>query len=431
MKLDNKGFALSSIVYSILILFILLIFCVLSILGSRKLLLDKTRNAVLEQLQQENNKLYKDSSGANVPELLDGMIPITYANNKWIVASLEDEWYNYGNKEWANAVVLKEGFSKNIGDDVKEDEIALWYVWIPRFKYTLFNTNGSSYKNCTSSTCPIINVEFEKGIKTTGTVSCIQDLDSTLNKTEICTDINGSITNNTSTYTHPAFTLGDKELTGFWIGKFETSGTASKITILPNKTPLTLSNKDDIVSEWFNLVKDLETRYNLNGDSHMIKNIEWGAVAYLKQSKYGLGKTDIVKNGVGKTGYGINNASTNYYSATEGMKASTTGNIYGVYDMAGGYYEFVMGTIDDVTIDKKYVDMYNSSNSNKLGDAIIETSKFYSDYSSSFTSNKMWYIRGTVYATISNYPGIFAYHTSTPNYDTLNANITTRAILTK
>ena len=33
-----------------------------------------------------------------------------------------------------------------------------------------------------------------------------------------------------------------------------------------------------------------------SADSHMMKNIEWGTVAYLKQSIYGLGITDIEIN---------------------------------------------------------------------------------------------------------------------------------------
>ena len=369
---------------------------------------------------------YKED-GVNAPELLDGMVPITYdeENSKWIVANLENEWYSYGNKKWANAVILSE--SANLADGiVDETDVALWYVWIPRFKYTLFNTNGTSYQNCTASTCPIINVEFEEGIKSTGTVSCIQDLESTLNKTEICSDVtNGELKDGTSTYTHPAFTLGDKELTGFWSGKFEISGTTSKINILPNKPPLS-NNVDNL----FNAVKNISFSYDINGDSHMIKNIEWGAVAYLKQSKYGLGKTDIVKNATAKTGYANSTNSTYYYSTTNGIKTSTTGTIYGVYDMAGGYYEYVMGTIESTSIDKKYVDLYNSSNINRLGDAIMETKDFYNNFYQNFSSTKTWYVRGAYYNTSASYTGIFAYHWSNSKLN-LSNYITTRAVLTK
>ncbi len=60
------------------------------------------------------------------------------------------------------------------------------------------NNNTYSYKKC---------------------VDAINQTDSEGNLiSEICTDsTNGSIINGTSTYTHPAFTFGDEELTGFWV----------------------------------------------------------------------------------------------------------------------------------------------------------------------------------------------------------------------
>ena len=54
LRLNNKGLAVSGIIYSILILFLILIFGILGILGSRKMILDKLKNDVLEQLNQSN-----------------------------------------------------------------------------------------------------------------------------------------------------------------------------------------------------------------------------------------------------------------------------------------------------------------------------------------------------------------------------------------
>ena len=54
MKLNNKGFAISSIIYLILVLVIILITITLSILGSRKLIIDKIKDEVL-------NNIYNDS----------------------------------------------------------------------------------------------------------------------------------------------------------------------------------------------------------------------------------------------------------------------------------------------------------------------------------------------------------------------------------
>ena len=82
------------------------------------------------------------------------------------------------------------------------------------------------------------------------------------------------------------------------------------------------------------------------------------------------------------------------YNTEEGKNASTTGNVYGVYDMAGGAWEYVAGYLSDVTpltnytllasADDKYKDKYVGTsdtdtvnyelNKNKYGDAMYETS---------------------------------------------------------
>lgn len=56
MKLNNKGFAISSMLYSILLLFLMLIVGVLAILGNRKVILDKVKNEIITDLTQ--NRAY-------------------------------------------------------------------------------------------------------------------------------------------------------------------------------------------------------------------------------------------------------------------------------------------------------------------------------------------------------------------------------------
>ena len=209
------------------------------------------------------------------------MIPIRYNGSNWVYADTTEEWYDYDSKEWANAVVLNNGVSKSTGDTITEDEIALWYVWIPRYKYQLFNANNGSVNE------QLINIEFESGTTTTGTVSCTDAISGSGTSSETCTNAT-----NGNWYTHPAFTFGDEELTGFWVGKFEVSGTIEQITIKPGVTSL----REQTISSYFTAIQNMSTTYSLNGDSHMIKNMEWGAVAYLKQSSYGLGTTDIQIN---------------------------------------------------------------------------------------------------------------------------------------
>ena len=347
MKLNNKGFAISTIIYSILVLFLMFLFGILAVLGNRKIVLDKLRTDVMNQLNSDIvNNDYIDSSGANKPLLLDNMIPIKYDGTNWIYADKTSEWYNYDNKQWANAVVLSGGVTKEVGNTISEDDIALWYVWVPRYKYTIFNGNNGSVEE------KLINISFERGIRTTGTVRCTDAISGiNTNNSEDCADnINGNIIDGTSTYTHPAFTFGSDELTGIWVGKFENSGSTSKITIKPNTSSL----RNKTVSEFFSSIRDIEGDYGIeNGNSHMMKNMEWGLVAYFKQSKYGLGTKDIWinNNNSYKTGCAGNSfnasssSSCNEYLTDNGVKASTTGNMYGVYDMSGGAYEYVMGNM--------------------------------------------------------------------------------------
>ncbi len=56
MRLNNKGFAISSMMYSILLLFLMLVLGVFAMLGSRKVILDKVKGEVITELTQ--NKTY-------------------------------------------------------------------------------------------------------------------------------------------------------------------------------------------------------------------------------------------------------------------------------------------------------------------------------------------------------------------------------------
>ena len=359
---------------------------------------------------------YTDNSGANKPELFNNMKPIKYENNKWIVANLYSKWYDYDAKEWANAVVLNSGVTKNVGDEVTEEDVALWYVWLPRYKYTIFNGNNGS------AAAQLINVTFESGTNRTGTVTCSDNADGS----ETCS----TITNGTSTYTHPAFKFGNTELTGFWVGKFEVSGSTSAITVKPNVTSL----RTETVSSFFTAIQNVKTAYGINNaDSHMMKNMEWGAVAYLKQSKYGLGTTDIAVND--NTSYYTGGGQSDAYKTK--VAQSTTGNIYGVYDMSGGAWEYVMGNMKNssnafyssnagftTAPDSKYYDSYkydllsNTTHARgKLGDATKETlatfgsgtGGWYSDYADFPNSIISWLIRGGIY-NIGTNAGVFSFY---------------------
>ena len=103
------------------------------------------------------------------------MIPITYDGNKWVKADKNGDysnWYDYGNQKWANAVMVTTAkrdtyMNADVGITIPENDILAYYVWIPRYKYKLFNATYAS-----GTTEQLIDVVFENGTSTTGTVTC-------------------------------------------------------------------------------------------------------------------------------------------------------------------------------------------------------------------------------------------------------------------
>ena len=106
--------------------------------------------------------------------------------------------------------------------------------------------------------------------------------------------------------------------------------------------------------------------YKRDLESHMMKNTEWGAVAYLQHSAYGSATSIRINNNSSYiTGYQANTEPTCGYTGTNedcnkycndgtcntaypnSVLASTTGNISGIYDMSGGTWEYVMGVMVD------------------------------------------------------------------------------------
>ena len=60
--MNKKGFAVSGIIYSILILFLILLFGILSIMGARKMILDKLKNEVMEELNGDEISIEQGES---------------------------------------------------------------------------------------------------------------------------------------------------------------------------------------------------------------------------------------------------------------------------------------------------------------------------------------------------------------------------------
>ena len=101
---------------------------------------------------------YIDNSIVVAPQISSGMTPVKYDENqsKWIKTEVTDsEWYNYGNKEWANVVLVGENGKDADGDQdvfnadgtLNEDSNYSMLVWIPRYAYKInsqYHQSGSS-----------------------------------------------------------------------------------------------------------------------------------------------------------------------------------------------------------------------------------------------------------------------------------------------
>ena len=307
-----------------------------------------------ELLEPGEPAIYKDASGANSPDLVEGLIPVYYRNGEWRKADLYKDWYDYDIQEWANAVTVKETGTKTrkeyqtaeAGTVIDMNDINTMWVWIPRYEY-MFTDLGEDYAGGTQEQPGEIKVNF-----ISGTSSKVSD------------ENNYKI--------HPAFTFGDKKLTGIWYGKFETSNQEEKSCFsadrdcdqdifTPEIKPGVTSWRNLKISTAFNVSRKMQTeKYAVYGfsnsenyDTHVSKAREWGSVAYLSQSKYGkygnsnydIDSKKVTKSNFHITGNGFNNADT--YETEEGQKASTTGNITGVYDMNGGAWEQVMTVYAD------------------------------------------------------------------------------------
>ena len=403
-------------------------------------------------------------------------------------------WYDYDSGKWANTVLVSDinrstYQNAKYGTEIAQSDILAYYVWIPRYKYKVWNISkqaGAESTYAYNAYTEGIDIKWENEKESTGRISCEYNynvdtanggIDLSTTTAETCTGSNGQY------YTHPAFTFGNDELRGFWISKYEisssnptaTNGGGNVTNLTVRSLPNVNSWRSISVSNINTVIQNMQTSSNIYGlntsrtntDSHMLTNYEWGAVAYLTNSKYGRcdydGCTEVTINncssyitGIGAGSVSDDESSTtcttaaNQYNGTYGKLASTTGNITGVYDMSGGAYEYTMGNISSVTTGytfypsssgfanswyttdtAKYVTTYaqdtvynnqKAYNRGRLGDATAEvvfstggSGGWYSDYASLPYAFYAWFYRGAGYAASSK-AGVF-YSTYRDGFD--------------
>ena len=358
------------------------------------------------------------------PVITGGLIPVTIANDGTVKkADLTTKWYSYAEKKWANAVMLTDTGKVEEDGTILEDSIESYFVWIPRYKYKLFDMGlytGLTSTSYNGENRKVIEIEFENKNTPASVGTTVGEYHS-----------------------HPAF--GAFDVNGLWVGKFETTGSTSNLTIKPGKQSL----RDISVKQIF----EISYNYKRENDSHMMKNTEWGAVAYLTLSEYGLKTEPNINNNSNRlTGYssvvtegngslagdnGTDASITKPYNTEVGYKASTTGNITGIYDTTGLLYEYVAAFVEGdsnytpfqsnpvSTYGDKYFDVYpadsglQSYNNRILGDATGEIGPFF--YSSgnyinnwffdcgSFITPGNWFIRSGEYS-YQNFAGILSFN---------------------
>ena len=311
-----------------------------------------------------------------------------------------NDWYEYkaiegeednNTSHWANA----------------KTENGSYFVWIPRYAYRITYYQSETDHTITgyydgngmwSAKDGAIKYALEEGIETVTN----EEGDKYIVHPAFGTKQGSTTEEKTQNIDNGGW--GDA-ISGFWFAKFEMGEETTTLEI--KSSPKGLSVRNKTIGEFYTLGRT--ATYGQTGDidtvapdeitqtsfmnSHMVKNSEWGAVAYLTHSKFGRNGKNITKNGSAyETGGG--REETAYLSNQD---QSTTGNAYGVYDMSGGAIEYVAAFSDSAyssehyfsdTTSKwtsntkltsnsnstKYATKYRSSEKN-FGDSIYEIGK--------------------------------------------------------
>jgi hypothetical protein len=354
-----------------------------------KLAYKVTDNVVPVVINQATCRSADPTSGCQV-DMDAAMIPIAYtgsvASAQWSKAdtTTPGSWYNYGAKQWANAVTVSSASlatyqAAPAGTVINEADVLAYYAYIPRYEYQVCRPNASDLvtgivaAGCPSdTTAPYdFSIKFQKPNQTTAYSG---------------TTVGGWAT-------HPAFTFGSTALAGIWVGKYETSSsdtisdtatataavTNGTVRIKPNQNGLNYQNVATEFATAQSFTNPAAPNYqglsSATTDTRLARDADWGAATYLATSSYGKGAANPVyinnclddvswTNYNKRTGWSGTAADASYtgdcvpgtndtgaYHTAVGQQASTTGNPTGLYDMSGGNAEYTMSNFNHVQAD--------------------------------------------------------------------------------
>jgi hypothetical protein len=389
-----------------------------------------------------------------VVDIDPNMIPVKYTGDntapEWQTTTTDNTgnaWYSYDttSKQWANAITVRSAnlapYKNTDGIVVNPSHVLGYWVYIPRYRYQVMRCNASD-PNITPRPFAI-RFENKNGVGYNTAIPA----------------------QNGDWATHPAFTLGETELNGVWIGKYETNST----TIRPNVSTAIMTG--NILSKW-NTAQSIQSSHNVSYDTRMARNADWGAMAYLASSEYGTGistsatepgASDSSNPGAADGGIRINSNSYRYttgcgpindagstttyvggvalggtcmsdgvdksYYTDLGILSSTTKNVYGIYGLSGGADEFVLANYNGATgysgltsdgnggftqIASKYIDFYTVTSPIQCtfvmcgGHALHETANWNGDANYPLSATTPWFLRGYDYSRGS-LTGVFAH----------------------
>ncbi|MEG0522233.1 MAG: hypothetical protein RR594_07255 [Clostridia bacterium] len=330
-----------------------------------------------------------------MPVISGGITPIKWVNNVVKDTDTKDkDWFDYQNKKWANA---------------RTEDGSMW-TWIPRYAYRIIYYSGAVTNNVGSGN--IVGYSDNRGLvdvngnpsttfnRLNGRVEIVllgPKNFKYLEGDKFVGDVRlNDISNNPKHYVvHPAFSAerrkgyikkadvnfgNTEEIAGFWVSKFEMSAGCVSKSGITSQREIDVSN---MCVEGRNIATERKIK---EADSMLMKTTQWGAIAYLTKA---LG-TEPLKNP--SAGYITGNGD---YKAN--VNQSTTGNVTGIYDMAGCAWETMSSYLNNgvltnkngqnliINKNTKYVDVYTAgaantqasnyaANADKYGDAQYEVS---------------------------------------------------------
>ena len=315
----------------------------------------------------KNNKIINNP----LEPILNDMTPIKFDDKKYefVKTKADDEgWYDYINKKWANAI----------------DSNGSYFVWIPRYAYKIIYYEDNSY------TTPIGYCDARGVVKINkdNTLTLIEENNKGLKSIGNHYILQPAFMKDTATgYKNGGW---DNNISGIWVAKYEMSMETNGVeTVTESYNIGDVLISDDIkavskpgVTSWRNITigNAFNNSYNYNRDmeSHLLKNSEWGAIAYLTYSKYGRNGYEITLNKDQKYYTGGSKTLTEIYNYNGNQ--TSTGNPSGIFDLCGGAWEFVAAYINN---GYKRLNLYGGIEENFLCENSERTTKYKTVYKNS------------------------------------------------